>query len=187
MADNIQLLKLTVKKWHGVAFEGAHERGAEDCSLCETYRKAQFIPGAYWTCGDCPIRAKTERDGCRGTPYDDWLIHLKEEHRALNEGRQVLCPICKQLAVAELLFLEDLLKEEEKKMGMGDRPETKAEREAEEKGAWLEEQSYALARDFMEQEHVQEHLATNIAHEELMANEFERYTDEIWENRKNTE
>lgn len=180
MPDNIQLLKLAVKKWHAVAFKEAEEDAQYDCHLCEAYRGDGLFS---ILCEGCPIKEKTGQTGCRGTPYESWAGHHRKVHDA-HTGLFVHCPECKRLAVAELVFLENLLKEEEKKMGMGDRLETQAEREAEKKAAWMDEQAYALARDFIDQEHILEHLAKDIAFQELLHDEFQEYCNDMWEARK---
>ena len=81
------------------------EHGIRNCPLCKLFY------GKY--CVGCPVFEKTGEVGCKNTPYIAW-----HEHHQLNHDYpkrvHADCPECKQLAQAELDFLESLLPNMEK-------------------------------------------------------------------------
>ena len=54
----------------------------------------------------CPIAKKTGIGGCVGTPYGKWSVYVRDSGR-----NKVLDERSKELAQAELKFLQDLLDE----------------------------------------------------------------------------
>jgi len=68
-------LDLSIKKWKDVVdrldrihqfeeFGEEPEAGRDNCALCETYR----------SCHLCPVFEWTHKEGCVGTPYDEFRL-----------------------------------------------------------------------------------------------------------------
>ena len=85
----------TIEKWWGV-YNGAAEKGVEDCPYCQAY-----------FCSTCPIGVLVGPSGCRATPYRKWVEHQAYRHRIFNNMhvRTVRCKECKRLVLNEIIFL----------------------------------------------------------------------------------
>lgn len=70
LADGEDPLAVSIRKWEDVIENLKHgdeeeEDGTDNCALCETYKKDY--------CSDmCPVKTKTGKNVCDGTPYEDW-------------------------------------------------------------------------------------------------------------------
>jgi len=74
-------LELSIKKWEDLAQDKDIEyEGSETCALCQVYSKA---------CEDCPVCQKTGKDGCAGSPYEDYLDDDPAEKRKKVARRQL--------------------------------------------------------------------------------------------------
>jgi len=102
-AKTLKALKGSIKKWEKIVEGTGVDKGEDNCPLCK-------ICG--WNCKDCPVVMTGEaKEGCRGSPYSDWVEHQSEEHWEKEESK-VYCPTCKELAQKELDFLRSLLPKE---------------------------------------------------------------------------
>jgi hypothetical protein len=68
-------LEDAIDHWDRMANGGANDRPvARQCSLCIEFKKTSLL-----NCGECPVRKKTGRSGCEGTPfgaaYEEWHHH----------------------------------------------------------------------------------------------------------------
>ena len=105
----IEALKKSIEKWENIAFHGGIDDHAGNCQLCIKYHKyIVLVLGVGGTiCDGCPVKEKTGKHGCKGTPYEEWCNYIDEQ----REGYRVFDDHSKQLAINELEFLKSLLKE----------------------------------------------------------------------------
>lgn len=99
----MKALEGSIEKWRKIDEEGGMDAGTENCPLCELY----FI---IWNgCERCPIKMKTTKKECIGTPHPKWCDHQKKVHNiSVKAGKVSDCSTCTRLARAELKFLRDL-------------------------------------------------------------------------------
>ena len=113
----IKALRGSVEKWERVAFQDGRDEAVFDCPLCA---KFMYSPGE---CLRCPIRKKTGRPGCAGTPIDKWDTAFSgdidlERRISISESADggYRAGLSAQDAAIEMWsFLIDLLKEKEAK------------------------------------------------------------------------
>jgi len=110
---DIAALKLSIEKWEYIAayvktgIEKPLDGGTNSCALCALYFGRE--------CAGCPVREKTGKKVCGGSPYQDY------EQALVNEAQLQ--------ATREVAFLKGLLAEECEKAlqdaasGADDRPE----------------------------------------------------------------
>jgi hypothetical protein len=60
-------LEGSIRKWQRILIGTGRERGSSDCPLCGLFNEREDDD-----CKDCPVRQKTGKVGCHGSPYDDW-------------------------------------------------------------------------------------------------------------------
>jgi len=102
----LEALNQAIIKWSAIYHGVGVDRGAENCALCKVY---------LLSCVGCPIRAKTNEESCRGTPYEEWEDHQRYDHgntTSLHCDYKVVCSVCRELAYKELKFLYNLYLEE---------------------------------------------------------------------------
>ena len=101
----LRALKESIDKWERVVV-GHMERGVTDCPLCREF----YISTSQKCDLNCPIKRKTNRDVCRGTPYGQWILSFR--NLETHEGRSISTSRFKEeslvAAKAELQFLKDL-------------------------------------------------------------------------------
>ena len=99
-------------KWANIVIGKAYDSGTHGCALCELF------VNRTGTCTGCPVKAKTKKNYCRGTPYDRWLRAQKEERYQLlgmqaltarYDEHVVIGPKTQAAAIAEYNFLVRLL------------------------------------------------------------------------------
>ena len=93
----LKALRGSIEKWEKIVAKEGVDRYSNNCPLCQTCGE----------CDGCPVALKTELPGCSGSPYEEWDVHLDEEHH--NMARKVHCPTCEVLARKEVEFLKSLL------------------------------------------------------------------------------
>jgi hypothetical protein len=102
--STLRALKGSIAKWQKIVDGKGKDEGSTNCPLCTKFNK-----GAD-ECAGCPVRNKTTRRFCNGTPFIDWSHHHNDKHS--NYFGLVLhldCPTCTRLAQVELDFLKGLL------------------------------------------------------------------------------
>jgi len=82
-------------KWEGIAFRGAVDRGCRDCPLCDLFITEH--------CYGCPIRARTNRRTCKGTPYLAFCKATSFDDRKVHDDASA------EAALDMLNFLKGLL------------------------------------------------------------------------------
>ncbi|MCC6489122.1 MAG: hypothetical protein IT364_16605 [Candidatus Hydrogenedentes bacterium] len=105
-----QAIDASVKKWLDIATGHGVDKGAENCPLCALF----FHRGEG--CEGCPVQKKTNKKGCRGTPYYDFTDAYYTEfadlvgtfHRTYLDPMAVIGPQSQQAALDEALFLSRL-------------------------------------------------------------------------------
>ncbi len=105
----LKALKGSIVKWERILRSPkAHDRGADNCALCEIFLKNDCIK--------CPVRNATERNECLDSPWTPWAIHQDNAHSRCFSPyfREPFCKECMRLAKKELAFLESLLPKEKK-------------------------------------------------------------------------
>lgn len=96
----LEALRESIKKWESIAFNGEIDRGPNNCELCQQFSD---------DCTACPVFKKTGYLCCADTPYDEWCKHFHKQHE--YEEKKVSCDTCRELAIKELQFLQDLYAE----------------------------------------------------------------------------
>ena len=99
-------LKKSIKKWEKVVDGSGEDDGSENCALCKRFDAETCV--LYGE--QCPIRKKTRRKGCAGTPFITWQNHQDYDHEeSFPYAIQLGCKKCVVLAKKELNFLKSLL------------------------------------------------------------------------------
>lgn len=102
-------LRGSIKKWEGIRYRGERDMGIENCPLCQLYCK----PEEKFCKPICPVKRKTGRDLCRGTPYDRWLNEIRRLMRGTGVvERRAVTPKQRRIATRMIKFLRSLLPEE---------------------------------------------------------------------------
>ena len=96
--ETAKALAESIAKWWDILVGGGEDLGGKNCALCK-----KFAPENG--CIGCPIKQKTGRGGCIGSPYGKWIEHTGS-HR--STARKVQCPECVDLARKMHAFLVDL-------------------------------------------------------------------------------
>lgn len=91
-------LRGSIKKWEEIVAGTGADFGMDNCALCQMFADDDDI------CAKCPVKEKTGKPGCGGTPYNAWS-------QATVFGGRVTDERTKALAQAELDFLRSLLPE----------------------------------------------------------------------------
>lgn len=99
--EQIVALVGSIAKWRKILDEGAEDRGTKSCTLCK-----RFFGKVTPSCRNCPVCRITGYAHCDNTPYADWTDHMHNEHDA---SFMVECDKCRDLAQAELDFLNEVL------------------------------------------------------------------------------
>jgi hypothetical protein len=88
-------LEGSIKKWEAIVAGTAGDKGDDNCPLCKLFLWLQ-------DCEGCPVKEKTGRMSCEGSPYDRWLnMEWSYDQRADTPERKLA-------AKAMLKFLESL-------------------------------------------------------------------------------
>lgn len=91
-AETLAALKGSIAKWEAIVAGTGREDGPNNCPLCKMfYFKVD--------CKGCPVRERTGKEACQGTPYEDFV-------RARNRGWS---GVMADEAQHELDFLKSLL------------------------------------------------------------------------------
>ena len=132
-SKTLEALKGSIEKWERIVDGTGVDNRADNCPLCQLfYERTEFVvqlpaqsamfvqsgnAGGYehGGCHDCPVRLRTRRDECVGTPYDGWRRALEKvatynpyEPASVNiDGKRD--PTLVRAAKAELRFLKSLL------------------------------------------------------------------------------
>jgi hypothetical protein len=91
----------SIKKWEKILAGKIADKGDENCPLCKIFCK--FDVNYSYKCDGCPVKDKTGRNLCCGTPYDDW-----DYSDVLLEDCKEDYIFFKKQASAELKFLKSL-------------------------------------------------------------------------------
>ncbi len=102
----LKALNKGCKKWANI-YLGHGDGEQKKCHLCDLFL---FLND----CQMCPVMCKTGLPKCKGTPYNDWAEHHKNEHGIeLSTGMVVECKTCTKFAKRQFEFLVDVLEEVE--------------------------------------------------------------------------
>ena len=113
-SKTLEALKGSIEKWERIVDGTGVDNRADNCPLCQLFYEhdERYEHGG---CHDCPVRLRTRRDECVGTPYDGWRRALEKvatynpyEPASVNiDGKRD--PTLVRAAKAELRFLKSLL------------------------------------------------------------------------------
>ena len=114
-----EAISKSILKWHRIAYENGEDNGSVDCVLCVKFRETN-----RGFCARCPVNHYTGKQFCGNTPYHDWFNYQKDNwpvrrqivqshDKDFREQKFVFDEFSKNYAIAELQFLERLLKEYE--------------------------------------------------------------------------
>ena len=91
-------LRGSIAKWQAIIDGTGQDRGTENCPLCAEFYNNQ--------CFCCPVRERTGKWGCAGSPYANWAAIYYDDIVKRDFANK---PILTGLAQAELDFLTNLL------------------------------------------------------------------------------
>lgn len=92
-------MKMSVKKWGGILFEGNVDSADSDCKCCQFYLNNG--------CKTCPISIFTGFLNCIDTPYHEWRHHQRHAHNKTYSLKIIPdCQQCPALATKEHEFLK---------------------------------------------------------------------------------
>lgn len=105
----LKALRGSIKKWRDIADGTGIDRGGNNCPLCKLFA------GTDDYCSGCPVRAKTKKTDCVGTPYWKWLRLGPPDADGFGwlNGKRAVSAKARAVARQELRFLESLLPEGE--------------------------------------------------------------------------
>lgn len=98
----LEVLLGSIAKWEAIVAGTGRDLGGINCPLCR-----EFIL-RIGKCRGCPVKAKTGRSGCRGTPYDEWSSSGAGD-QPIESFDPIDRPRLVELAQAELEFLQELV------------------------------------------------------------------------------
>jgi hypothetical protein len=101
--ETLAALKGSIEKWRKIVDGTGKDEGPKNCPLCQTFR---VWDESSVDCTGCPVKERTGRDGCDGSPYYDWE---DAEDDSADEREAA--------ARAELEFLRSLLPADENGSG----------------------------------------------------------------------
>lgn len=93
--ETSKALEDSIEAWRKIVAGTAPVHGSEGCPLCDKFLSTKKYP----LCNDCPVKARTGHDGCKGTPYYSTYI---------KRGVVPSTPEERAAALAELEFLISL-------------------------------------------------------------------------------
>jgi hypothetical protein len=105
--ETLAALKGSIAKWEGIVAGTAADQGERNCPLCQQFPSP--------TCNGCPVKERTGRSNCSGTPYHgEWMRLSEPDVRGCGCGsckgeRIALTDVGRAAAQAELDFLISLL------------------------------------------------------------------------------
>lgn len=99
--QTLKALKGSIAKWRSIVAGTGSDRMSDNCPLCELFAK---------DCRGCPVKRKTRKTGCAGSPWMEWAATQGSKGRLASLGQyRANTPELKKLAKAELSFLRSLL------------------------------------------------------------------------------
>jgi hypothetical protein len=99
----LEALKGSIAKWEAIVAGTGADNGSANCPLC-----AEFL---YGNCFGCPVRERTKRSMCLGSPYHAFG-EVADFHG--HAGAKAIGPVAEAAARRELDFLKSLLPEASK-------------------------------------------------------------------------
>lgn len=99
-AKTLKALRGSIEKWERIVAGTGVDGGESNCDLCQV----------YLDCSECPVQIRTNLFGCRGTPYDEWVL-WDAKRDSLDPINPKIHTKGVRLAQAELDFLRGLLPE----------------------------------------------------------------------------
>lgn len=96
--ETLKALKGSIEKWRRIVEGTGWDYGPRNCPLCIMFR--DWDDDGVNSCGGCPVKERTGKDGCEDTPYEAYV----DAEGTIGE---------KAAARAELDFLRSLLPKEE--------------------------------------------------------------------------
>jgi len=110
--ETLSALKGAIEKWERILKGEGIDEGTNNCPLCELFFE-EVHPDVtdYEGCYGCPVRSRTKRGGCQGTPYSIWASEAFARHGRLRKYWTADTPELRALALEELNFLKSLLPE----------------------------------------------------------------------------
>jgi hypothetical protein len=121
----LKALEGSIKKWKKISAGKGLDLGTINCPLCQIFYRRK---GDFAHCEGCPVKKKTGKTCCYGTPYERWWKHRADKHSWEQElislrfigvnavwavdpdvSSDIKCPTCQKIADAELEFLKGLL------------------------------------------------------------------------------
>lgn len=93
-------LQQSIAKWENIVAGNGHDEAFANCALCKVHSN----------CNGCPVKAETGMNGCCDTPYSAWNKYWIAKDVIPGYGRMAHTEHEKELAIAELKFLQSLLR-----------------------------------------------------------------------------
>jgi hypothetical protein len=104
------ILDESVGKWDKILEGEGEDNGVANCPLCIQFTIQHYARGAQrqYSCKYCPVKIKTGRQWCGGTPYKDWVLHQENKHGVMQTPYDKVGECCIPFVQAERDFLHDL-------------------------------------------------------------------------------
>lgn len=102
-AKTLEALRGSIAKWAAIVDGTGADEGMDNCPLCKEFA---YEYGDGDDCFGCPVRERTGKGDCYGSPYSNWRKTTPGEFPHLADT-----PEKKAAAQAELDFLISLLPE----------------------------------------------------------------------------
>lgn len=102
-AKALEALRGSIAKWEKILTGTDEDIGYLNCPLCAAFYEDD-------NCAGCPVKERTGRRYCMGSPYDRWHTLMVDTHGNAKTARwTVTDDASRELAQAELDFLKSLL------------------------------------------------------------------------------
>jgi hypothetical protein len=89
MMTRAEAIEASIEKWRQIEAATKREMGSKDCALCQLYLENHR---GGTRCTGCPVKQRTGKSLCCGTPYDEWsAIEGKSEMADTPERVAVAC------------------------------------------------------------------------------------------------
>jgi hypothetical protein len=102
-------LRGSIAKWEGIERGDTPDAGWHICPLCRTFNTSGE------SCSRCPVRERTGRRYCGGTPYNSWVKLEDQGEEDVAANGYAITPLAKKVAGDMAAFLRGLLPQEEQK------------------------------------------------------------------------
>lgn len=70
--QTFRALQGSIAKWEAIVAGNGVDEGPDNCPLCKLFHPSVAPDDGRQNCDGCPVKAKTGRSYCAGSPYDEY-------------------------------------------------------------------------------------------------------------------